>query len=86
MPAISVRRAAFVVSAAAAVTTVLAACSGSDGGTASSSTGASKAAAARVATVTITSAKGCELDHTSFAAGGITFKIQNKDATAVSEV
>ncbi len=36
--------------------------------------------------VTITAAKGCQLDHTEFAAGGITFKITNKDATAVSEV
>jgi iron uptake system component EfeO len=38
------------------------------------------------ATVTITSDRGCVPDRTDFAAGGITFKIANKDATAVSEV
>jgi iron uptake system component EfeO len=80
-------RVAGLVVAAALVTAVLAACSGSDGGQASGSGTASTAAkGARVATVTITAAKGCELDRTDFAAGGITFKIQNKDATAVSEV
>lgn len=41
---------------------------------------------ARVATVTITAAKGCEVDASTFAAGGLTFSITNEDATAVSEV
>ena len=36
--------------------------------------------------MTITAAEGCETTRTTFAAGGITFKITNKDATAVSEV
>jgi iron uptake system component EfeO len=39
-----------------------------------------------VAHVTITATDGCRSDRTSFAAGGLTFKITNKDATAVSEV
>ena len=40
----------------------------------------------KVANVTITAAGGCQLDTTRFAAGGVTFKIENKDATAVSEM
>jgi iron uptake system component EfeO len=41
---------------------------------------------AHAATVTVTAAKGCVPDRTEFAAGGITFTVVNKDATAVSEV
>jgi iron uptake system component EfeO len=41
---------------------------------------------ARVANITITANDGCKADRSSFNAGGLTFKIQNKDATAVSEV
>jgi iron uptake system component EfeO len=63
-------------------TAVLTGCSSSGTG----SDGDTNAAAGHVATVTITAAHGCELDATKFAAGGITFKITNKDATAVSEV
>lgn len=44
------------------------------------------AADPRVATVVITAANGCSLDQRQFPAGGVTFKITNKDATAVSEV
>jgi iron uptake system component EfeO len=40
----------------------------------------------RVANVVITAADGCTPDRTTFPAGGITFKITNRDATAVSEV
>jgi iron uptake system component EfeO len=36
--------------------------------------------------VTITAAGGCGADRTSYAAGGLTFSITNKDATGVSEV
>ena len=61
----------------------LAACSSSGG---SAKTTSSTSTDAKVATVTISSSKGCVLDHSSFAAGGITFKITNTDATAVSEV
>jgi iron uptake system component EfeO len=57
----------------------VAACSSSGGGKPG-------AGGAHAATVTITAAKGCELNTTEFAAGGITFTITNKDATSVSEV
>jgi iron uptake system component EfeO len=40
----------------------------------------------RLAAVTITAAKGCTADKVEFRAGALTFKIENKDATAVSEV
>jgi len=62
--------------------------SSSSAGTSSSPTSASSTASgdARAAKVTITAAKGCEIDKTEFAAGGITFDITNQDATAVSEV
>ena len=60
---------------------VLAACSSGSGG------GAPKVpSAAKVANVTISASKGCEVDRATFIAGGITFKITNTDATAVSEV
>jgi iron uptake system component EfeO len=77
---------------AALVAAALSACSssGSGTGTKTGSPAASKASDvasdARVANVVITAAKGCQADHTHFAAGGITFKVTNKDATAVSEV
>ncbi|MCW2495439.1 iron uptake system protein EfeO [Jatrophihabitans sp.] len=63
----------------------LAACSSSGGG-GSKPTATTSSTDAKVANVTITAAKGCEPDHTAFAAGGVTFKVTNKDATAVSEV
>jgi len=64
-----------------ALVTVLTSCS-SSGGSANSGT----STAAKVANVTITAAKGCAVDQSTFAAGGVTFKITNKDATAVTEV
>ncbi|HZZ98185.1 MAG TPA: iron uptake system protein EfeO [Jatrophihabitantaceae bacterium] len=73
------RPAAAVLATICAVAGV-AACSSSGGG------GRPSAAGAHAATVTITAAKGCELNATQFAAGGITFTITNKDATSVSEV
>jgi iron uptake system component EfeO len=90
-------RAAGSLAAAVTLAGGLAACTSSSGSsgnasgsTQSSSNGGSSttasATAARVATVTITQAKGCETDHAEFTAGGVTFKITNKDATAVSEV
>lgn len=39
-----------------------------------------------VAAVTITAAHGCSTDRREFRAGAVTFEIENKDATAVSEV
>jgi iron uptake system component EfeO len=50
----------------------------------SSSTGSSSAA--KTVNVTITAAGGCTLDNSTIAAGGVTFNVTNKDATAVSEV
>ena len=89
MPFATSRRAAVVLAALAPIVGGLVACtssgtgSGADGGTAGK---AGAAADPHVANVTITAAKGCELNTTKFSAGGITFKIDNKDATAVSEV
>ena len=59
---------------------------GSGSGAAASPAPAAAAGDPHKATVTITAADGCTADHTSFAAGGITFNVVNKDATAVSEV
>lgn len=53
---------------------------------ASASGSASASTGSRTATVTVSAAKGCSVDHDSFAAGEITFDISNKDATAISEV
>ncbi len=65
----------------------LAACSSSGGGPAAGgSTPSDVSAERRVATVTVTAAHGCTPDRASFPAGGITIKITNEDATAVSEV
>jgi len=67
----------------------LTACSssaGDDGPKAGGDAGRGPSAERRVANVEITAAKGCVPDKATFTAGGITFKIKNKDATAVSEV
>jgi iron uptake system component EfeO len=85
MPAHLHRRLATTVSVVALAGTALAACSGSSGTDASNSAGTT-GAQSRVAHVTVTSAHGCTADHTEFPAGGITFDIVNRDATAVSEV
>jgi iron uptake system component EfeO len=72
---------------AAAVT--LSACSSgkSDNGSAAiQDPSSSSTADPHAASVTITAADGCKPDKTTFDAGGITFNITNKDATAVSEV
>jgi len=62
-------------------------CSSGGGGTTTQDRAAAPAdALSRVAQVTITGAHGCVSDPVEFAAGGITFKIRNQDATAVSEV
>jgi iron uptake system component EfeO len=80
------RRATGSLAAAVTLAGGLAACSSSSNPSSNQSGGDTKSGAARVANVTITSAKGCAADRTEFAAGGITFKITNKNATAVSEV
>ena len=73
--------------AALSLAGTLAACASSGGQSASGPAGGGQAAAAaKSATVTITAADGCRPDHTTFAAGGITFTVRNRDATAVSEL
>ncbi|HWA66643.1 MAG TPA: iron uptake system protein EfeO [Mycobacteriales bacterium] len=69
------------VAAVAALT--LTACGGSSSDAAGT---APTNANSRTATVTITSADGCQVSATTFPAGALTFDISNKDATAVSEV
>jgi iron uptake system component EfeO len=64
--------------ASAAILATVSACS--------SSAGNSKAGPASTVTVTVTADKGCVPSSTELKAGGVTFKISNKDATAVSEV
>ncbi|HEY3737183.1 MAG TPA: iron uptake system protein EfeO [Jatrophihabitans sp.] len=69
----------------------LAACSSSGGGSgapsdSSSGSGSAPAGDPHTANVTINAASGCTPDATTYAAGGITFKITNKDATAVTEI
>jgi len=82
------RRAVLPVTAAAALTLGLAACSSSGGAADGSTTSAASRSgeAAHALNVTITSADGCVPDTTNLAAGGITVKVTNQDATAVSEV
>src|SRR3954452_4837847 len=69
-----------------AVAAALAACSSSGSDGKAPKGGKDVAAGSRVANVVVTAAEGCKPDKSSFPAGGITFKIKNKDATAVSEV
>jgi iron uptake system component EfeO len=69
---------------AVAATTGLTGCGG--GGDDSSDTKVASEGAAKVANVTITADKGCVPDTTTLAAGGVTFKVKNVDATAVSEI
>jgi iron uptake system component EfeO len=73
-----------IAAGGAALALALAGCSSADGATGDRSGGA--VADARTATVTITAAGGCRTDRTQLRAGGITFRVTNKDATAVSEV
>ncbi|MGH8960418.1 MAG: iron uptake system protein EfeO [Jatrophihabitantaceae bacterium] len=71
------------IAGAAALVVALASCSSNGGPANGADPGTGDA---HTANVTITASKGCLPDRTDFAAGGITFKINNKDATAVSEV
>lgn len=68
--------------------TVLAACSSSgDSGDRKTDTNSSAPTGSpRVANVTVTAADGCVADKKTFPAGALTFKVKNKDATAVTEV
>lgn len=71
-------RSALPLGALLIATPALAACGSSDSN--STPTPVSKA------TITASTAKGCVIDHTTFAAGVITFDVSNVDATAVSEI
>src|SRR4051794_20217505 len=79
------RRAALALPSLALVGAV-AACSSSGSGARQPAGAQDATAGSRVANVVVTAAEGCRSDRSSFPAGGITFKIKNRDATAVSEV
>jgi len=88
MPARALPRPVLIAGVTGSLAALLTACSSSGGGASDPTGGSGTTAAAdpRVANVTITAAGGCAPDKTSFPAGGITVKINNKDANAVSEV
>ncbi len=82
-------RSGVVVAVIAVAAAALAGCSSSAKHDTKDTKGNSKGSAApadlRTVAVTITSS-GCTAQHTSYNAGPLTFKITNKDATAVSEL
>jgi iron uptake system component EfeO len=82
------RTSAQVMGAALLGTAALTACgpSSSGSGPAPSGPQSSSPTSSRVANVTITAASGCQMSSTNLPAGALTFKVANKDATAVSEV
>src|SRR6266571_2172315 len=80
------RRAAITIGTATLLATGLASCSSSSTAHEKSGTAGAASGNAHAATVTVTAAKGCAPDRTAFSAGGVTFTVVNKDATAVSEV
>jgi len=88
----TIRSTAGALVAGALLAGSLAACSSSGGdskptgGATSAGTATQAAGNAREVNVTITAAKGCVADRTTVPAGGITVKVTNKDATAVSEL
>jgi len=85
MPRLAAPVAALAV--AGLVASGLTACeSGSSQNDKSASTTGKTDGSGRAAVVTITAAKGCAADHDQLSAGGVTFNVSNKDATAVSEV
>jgi iron uptake system component EfeO len=90
MPFRPARAATTAVLAGAALAATLTACSSSGSNPAGGAKGSDKAATTstnpRVAAVSVTAADGCTPDKATLQAGPITFKITNKDATAVSEV
>jgi iron uptake system component EfeO len=86
MPVLSPRQFA-AASLAAAVVAALSACGdSSSSATPASGTSASATGDPHTANITVTAAKGCTSDRSSFAAGPLVFKIVNKDATAVTEI
>ncbi|HEY3632603.1 MAG TPA: iron uptake system protein EfeO [Jatrophihabitantaceae bacterium] len=77
-------RSAGVVAAGLAALAALAACSSSS--KKSDPPGSGGQTDPHKVVVTITAADGCKTDQPSYATGGLTFTITNKDATGVSEV
>jgi iron uptake system component EfeO len=76
-----------VAALAVGALTALTACGGSSSsGSASAPSAAKSSADPHTANITITAASGCKSQQSNFTAGGVTFKITNQDATAVSEV
>ncbi|HJQ42991.1 MAG TPA: iron uptake system protein EfeO [Jatrophihabitantaceae bacterium] len=71
-----------ILAAVGAAAVGLTACSSSAGGDPQST----PPSASSRTTVEVTAAKGCTPDRTEFRAGGITFDVTNKDATAVTEI
>jgi iron uptake system component EfeO len=92
MPASPGRR--LVAAASAGLVLLAVAACGSPGSTTSTTASAASAAApvaggAAQVQVTLTSGStgdGCQLDHTTAAAGPVTFKVTNKDAASITEV
>ncbi|MBE7189785.1 iron uptake system protein EfeO [Jatrophihabitans endophyticus] len=83
------RRAVATAGLALLTAASLAACSsaGSGGSTGAGGAGTTQTkAGSRTVAVNITSAKGCVADHTTLPAGALTFKVDNVDANAVSEL
>jgi iron uptake system component EfeO len=74
------------LAAAALLATTVAACSSADTAGPDGAAPGPGSSDDHAAAITVTAARGCEIDRTELAAGGITFAIVNKDATAVSEV
>jgi iron uptake system component EfeO len=75
-----------VAAAALAVGGALSACGGSGNTPAGGGGSSAPAGDPHTLNVTITAADGCRSDRTSLAAGMVTVKVANKDATGVSEV
>lgn len=81
-------RPAVLLGASLAAAAALAACSSSDDSSGNGGSGSASQAAgtSRVASVVVTQADGCTADATTYQAGAVTFKVRNKDNTAVTEV
>jgi iron uptake system component EfeO len=89
----SALRTAVALVGAGALVATLAACTGSSSGatnspstTAANGSDTAVAKTTRTVNVTVTAAKGCPAEQTTYPAGPLTFKIKNTDANAVSEV
>ncbi|WP_375485345.1 iron uptake system protein EfeO [uncultured Jatrophihabitans sp.] len=89
MPAPRTRTVPAVLASTVVAALALTACGSSGkgtGGAKASDASSSTTTGSRVATVTVSAAKGCTADAAQYKAGALTFKVRNTDATAVSEV